>query len=132
MSKTKMSTRAQREFDNAISVLSQNPQITTMLGVHRDGMALVEFTTEIAKCLEGVRRSGKKGHVCLKFTFEPTKGDFSQLHVGDEITSKIPKPDVASKTMFIGDQNLPVYSDPAQAELRDLDEEERPVAKEIE
>lgn len=130
--KPKKMTAQDKALERAHKVLDMNPQIAILLGTHRDGMMLVEFAAEVAKVCQAVRKSAKKGHASLKIEFVPTKGDSSVVHTIDDISSKVPKPDVKIALMHIGDGNLPTYHDPSQLELNELDDEDTREVREIE
>lgn len=118
MSKT--NTAAAKKAEAAMKNLGANQEIATMLGAHRDGMMITDLNESVAKILMGVRRSGKKGALTIKLTFNPAKGDPSEFYLVDEIKETIPKPDVKASLMFIGGNNLPTFVDPSQLNLEDF------------
>ena len=84
----------------------------------RAGMTLEDLSGEMAKVVQAVRETGKKGSLTLTLTVKPPrKGGAVYLTVEDEITAKVPTLDHSDTVFFFGPNGALTRSDPSQQDL---------------
>lgn len=80
------------------------------------GRVAEELGETLLAVIEGVRQTGKAGHVTLKIgTGWDRKADM--LRVSTNVTSKVPKLDRAESLFFVTNDGTPTRKDPRQYEL---------------
>ena len=91
-----------------------------------------ECATELAKVVEAVRESGKKGYLQIRLNVKPAaRNETKQMEVSAEIKTKEPRPDRPSSIFYADGENNLLRNDPDQTamEFREVPGENKPLRK---
>lgn len=81
---------------------------------HRRGAALYDAGLALQRLVEAVEATGKGGSLTIKLSLKPDSKYGTAVEVADEITAKLPTPDLPSSLFYMdGSHNL-VRHDPSQ------------------
>lgn len=84
----------------------------------RGGLVLKQTERDMAKLIEAIRDSGKKGSISIQLTLEPHGEDNKEIHVSAKVTSKAPPaPGIGDRSIFFAVRDQLVRDDPDQKKL---------------
>lgn len=92
------------------------PEFAAFILTHAKGRAHDELTDQLAKLVQAVKETGKKGTLSLQIVIEPDKKVENVVRVEDKISVSIPKESRASM-WYTDDEGKLHRDDPAQTAM---------------
>lgn len=95
-------------------------QFMSTLQRHRSGGLLADASAKLSELVQAVHATGRKGSITIKISVVPASAGKTLVSFCDEISAKIPRPQIPMSVWFTTPQGELVKNDPDQQEMQPI------------